>query len=298
MPEINDESRLRVERELDRRASAATTRNRLATYYPNEGPLRRELYIKHQEFFAAGALYRERAAIAANRVGKTEGLGAYEVTLHLTGRYPEWWVGKRFAKPTNWWAAGDTNQTTRDIVQSKLIGRLTGRAEEGPVGLGTGMIPFDAIKGTKPKPGIPNAIESVYVKHVSGGLSTLTFKSYEQGRKAFQGTEQDGIWLDEECEEDIWDECLIRTMATGLFGGGIIMATFTPLSGWSKVVDRFLSEEERAVPVFLGALLGGAAGSLLATWQTPHPGMSRPTTTAVAMAPFFLFASFGTIFDW
>jgi hypothetical protein len=60
----------------------------------------------------------------------------------------------------------------------------------------------------------------------------------------------------------------------------------------------FDCEEDRAVPVFLGALLGGAAGSILATWKTASPGMSRPETAAVGMTPFFLFASFGTIFDW
>jgi hypothetical protein len=60
----------------------------------------------------------------------------------------------------------------------------------------------------------------------------------------------------------------------------------------------FDCEEDRAVPVFLGALLGGAAGSILATWKTATPGLSRPETAAVGMTPFFLFASFGTIFDW
>lgn len=57
-------------------------------------------------------------------------------------------------------------------------------------------------------------------------------------------------------------------------------------------------EEERAVPVFLGALLGGVAGSLIASWKTSEPGSSRPTVTAVGMAPFFVFATLGTIFDW
>jgi hypothetical protein len=57
-------------------------------------------------------------------------------------------------------------------------------------------------------------------------------------------------------------------------------------------------EEDRAVPVFLGALLGGAAGSILATLKTARPGMSRPETAAVGLTPFFLFASFGTIVDW
>ena len=79
-------------------------------------------YPKHVEFFAAGAKYRERAFLAANRVGKTIG-GAYEVALHLTGKYPDWWCGRRFDGPINAWAAGKTNETTRDTVQKALLAR-------------------------------------------------------------------------------------------------------------------------------------------------------------------------------
>jgi phage terminase large subunit-like protein len=42
-------------------------RRKLYSYYPDEGPLRRELYPKHMEFFAAGKVHQERAVIAANR---------------------------------------------------------------------------------------------------------------------------------------------------------------------------------------------------------------------------------------
>src|ERR1035441_9711521 len=73
-----------------------TARRKLLTDFPDTGPLRRELYQKHLEFFAAGPGYRERLMLAANRVGKTEGVGGYELTLHLTGQYPDWWVGRRF----------------------------------------------------------------------------------------------------------------------------------------------------------------------------------------------------------
>src|ERR1035438_1427137 len=66
-----------------------TARRKLLTYYPDAGPLRRELYHKHMEFFAAGPSYRERLMLAANRVGKTESVGGYELTLHLTGQYPD-----------------------------------------------------------------------------------------------------------------------------------------------------------------------------------------------------------------
>jgi len=48
---------------------------KIGTYYPDTGPLRRDLYPKHMQFFEAGSRYRERMMMAANRVGKTEGVG-------------------------------------------------------------------------------------------------------------------------------------------------------------------------------------------------------------------------------
>ena len=75
------------------------SQRQLYKYYPEQGPLRRELYAKQMEFFRAGATYRERCFMAANRVGKTEGTGGYETTLHITGLYPHWWEGRRFEEP-------------------------------------------------------------------------------------------------------------------------------------------------------------------------------------------------------
>lgn len=223
-----------IEAELKRRA-----RNKIARYYPNAGPLRRELYQKHLAFFRGGVRFRERLMLAANRVGKTEGVGAYETALHLTGRYPDWWEGRRWDRPVSWWAAGDTDETVRDILQAKLLGKIIrepGDRPSDPVGLGTGMIQGDAITFVKPKSGTPNAIAIVYVKHASGGTSTLQFKSFKQGRIAFQGTEQDGIWLDEECPEEIYFECLMRTMTTD----GMVLLTFTPLQGLTPLILQFL----------------------------------------------------------
>lgn len=166
--------------------------------------------------------------IAANRVGKSEGVGAYEVSLHLTGEYPDWWEGRRWNNPVKAWAAGDTGKTVRDILQLKLLGP--------PGEHGTGMIPGDKILGTTLKHGLPDAVESIKVQHVSGGMSLISLKSYDQRREAFQGTEQDLIWLDEEPPIAIYTECLMRTMTTG----GSIMCTFTPLLGISDVVKSFM----------------------------------------------------------
>ena len=168
--------------------------------------------------------------LAANRVGKTEGVGGYELTLHLTGQYPEWWQGRRFSHPVSAWAAGDTGKTVREIIQKKLM---------GPIGaFGTGLIPGDSISRIVRGGGIPDQVDSVYVKHASGGVSSLIFKTYDQRREAFQGTEQDVIWLDEEPDLGIYTECLLRTMTNN----GMIMLTFTPLLGMSEVVLSFLPD--------------------------------------------------------
>jgi phage terminase large subunit-like protein len=224
---------LAIMEELARRQS----RRKLDTYYPATGPLRRELYPKHLAFFAGGAEHRERLFLAANRVGKTEGVGAYETTLHLTGQYPDWWTGWRSAKPVRWWAAGKTNETTRDIVQSKLLGPASWSG--GKKGFaGTGMVPGDSIGPVTWKAGLTDLADTVAVRHVAGGYSLLGIKSYQQGRGSFEGTEQDGSWLDEEPPLDVYSECLIRTMTTD----GRILLTFTPLEGMSEVVMNFLED--------------------------------------------------------
>lgn len=216
---------------------ARRARNKIESLYPNEGPLRRELYPKHMAFIRAGAAHRERLFIAANRVGKTL-LGAYETVMHLTGRYPDWWEGRRFDHPIKSWGAGDTSKTVKEIIQYTLLGP--------PSAHGTGIIPGELILKTIARTGLPDAVETIYVKHASGGTSQIILKSYESGREAFQGTSEDVIWLDEEADDSIYTECLMRTMKTGSFAGGILILTFTPLKGWTNVVDKFLNDELRA----------------------------------------------------
>ena len=205
--------------------------NRIDNYFPDSGPLRRELYAKHLELFRAGSKYRERAFIAANRVGKTLA-GAFEITLHLTGIYPAWWQGRRFTEPVIAWAAGDSSKTTRDIVQLALYGHV----HEA----GTGMIPKDKITRVTTKTGIADCIETIYVDHASGGFSEVTLKSYDQQRDAFQGTNRHVIWLDEEPPYDIYVECLLRTMVVN----GLILVTATPLLGMSEVMRAFVQPAE------------------------------------------------------
>ena len=203
-------------------------RNRLSKWFPDTGPYRRELYPKHIEFLAAGLIHRERLFLAANRIGKTV-VGAFELTLHATGLYPSWWEGRRFNTPVNCWALNKTAISCRDINQVELLGQL------GQVG--TGMIPGELIIQCKAKPSVPDGIEIVYIKHVSGWHSVLWFKSYDQGREKYQGTGIHVVWADEEIPEDIYGECYIRTMTVN----GLIYCTYTPLLGLTPTTIAFLT---------------------------------------------------------
>jgi phage terminase large subunit-like protein len=225
---------LQLLEEKERRAKY----RKLHSYYPDSGPLRRELYKKHLEFFEAGILHEERLFLAANRVGKTEGAGGYETAIHLSGLYPHWWTGKRFDKSIDAWAAGDTNETVRDIIQLKLLGPLHD--------IGSGLIPKESIKDYTRKRGVSDSVDTIYVKHASGGVSQIGLKSYDQKRISFQGTKKDLIWLDEEPPLDIYTEALLRTTdTTGKSkDNGLIILTFTPLLGMSEVVMSFLHSEK------------------------------------------------------
>lgn len=207
------------------------------TYFPETGPYRRALYPKHVEFFTLGATFKERLFMAANRIGKS-GAGAYEVAAHATGLYPEWWHGRRFNHPVDIWATGTTSETTRDIIQTWLLG--------DPKELGNwfgSMIPAHLVTGfSRRTHGLANSLESVSVQHVSGGISQIGFKTYEQGRTSFEGTAKHVIWDDEEPPEGIYAEQLMRTMTTK----GITLITFTPLQGMSDVVTSFIEPKADA----------------------------------------------------
>ena len=186
-------------------------------------------YPRQSEFHAAGARHRERLFMAGNQLGKTTA-GAAEVAAHATGLYPDWWTGRRFARPTVGWCAGITAETTRDTVQRLLLGR--------PRGANLGLVPDRLIEKVANVYTMAGATDTIMVRHVSGGLSVLAFKSYEKGRGKWQGETLDYLWFDEEPPADVYSEGLTRTTATG----GLVFMTFTPLLGISEVVKRYLEE--------------------------------------------------------
>lgn len=196
---------------------------RLAQYKP---------YKYQSKFHAEGKECRQRILMAANRVGKTY-CGATETAYHLTGNYPEWWEGRRFSKGVRVWVAGESNDTTRDIIQKELFG-----VPQDPQKHGTGAVPLKSIVETIRKPGVPNAYSAVLVRHKSGKNSHISFKAYEQGFEKFMGEAVDVIWLDEEPKQEIFSQCITRTADTA----GVVYMTFTPEKGMTNVVSAFMND--------------------------------------------------------
>lgn len=188
-------------------------------------------YPKQVEFHAAGQMHRERLLMAANQSGKTYSAAA-EAAMHLTGLYPDWWTGKVFSRPVRGLAAGVTSQLVRDSMQVLLCG-----APAKP--LGHGMIPKRCIEAEPVMArSITGAFDTVKVKHVSGGESTLYLRAFEQGREKVQAMTLDFVWLDEEPEAEYYLEALTRSNVTA----GPVFMTFTPLKGMSQTVARFVLE--------------------------------------------------------
>lgn len=190
-------------------------------------------YPKQLDFHDAGGdpAVRERLLKAGNQLGKTWS-AAFETAMHLTGRYPDWWEGKRFRDPAIAWGASMTSQVTRDTIQRMLLGQVGS--------YGTGAIPkADIVEIKRAAHGVADSVESILVRHITGGISRITLKSYDQGRERFQGETLDFVWFDEEPPLDIYTEGLTRTNATQ----GIVWITFTPLMGMSDVVKRFLIDK-------------------------------------------------------
>jgi len=195
--------------------------NKLKYYKPYE----------YQEKFH-GAIAAQKLLMAGNRIGKSY-CGAMELAFHLTGIYPKWWQGRKWDRPIRAWAGGASNETTRDICQKELLGQ-----PDDATAKGTGAIPLHCISEATRKAGVPNAHNSVMIKHVSGGFSRLAFKAYEMGKKMWMGESLDIVWLDEEPPLEIYTQAITRTADRN----GMVYMTFTPENGMTQTVAQFIND--------------------------------------------------------
>lgn len=161
---------------------------------------------------------RIRWVFGGNRSGKTE-CGAVEAVWTLRGIHPY-----RKNRPDVFgWCVSLSQQVQRDAAQSKILKYLPK----------SWIADITMISGRKDAPS-SGIIDQIKIKNVFGGISTLGFKSCDQGREKFQGSSLDFVWLDEEPPEDIYDECLMRVMDRR----GDIFGTMTPLKGETFIYNE------------------------------------------------------------
>jgi len=221
---------------------------------------------KQKELFELGTSFRRRAIFAGNRCGKTVG-GCAELAYHLTGQYPDWWKGHRFKRPIKAWCASTTREKTIGGLQEMLMGKMSD--------LGTSFIPWARIGNVEKTPNVTGGVSRVRVR--CGDIhenqeSTLSFKSYEQGRKAFETERVDFILLDEEPPYDIYRECQMRLLGSDKDAGGLMLLTFTPLQGMTKVCLSFLEPHDHGNQQLEGYEdVASQTTYMMASWEdNPH----------------------------
>jgi len=243
----SDEVSPEEKRELLKAFLLALGRNRILTYrpyghpdtlWPNGSHCPRKWSNKpwQLDFHNAGKHNKERLAICANGVGKSVACSV-ETAIHMTGIYPEWWDGFRFDHPVEVWTGAINGELQRDSVQLHLIGD-TGE------NYGTGFIPADKLIG-KPsirQSGVSGVVDTIHVRHISGGVSKCTMKTYNQGWRSWQGGKPNIVQLDEEPDEnsvdqrDVFAECQTRIFRSG----GILYGAVTPLLGETALMRHFM----------------------------------------------------------
>ncbi|MBD5583858.1 MAG: hypothetical protein HDQ88_02140 [Clostridia bacterium] len=161
---------------------------------------------------------RNRWVFGGNRSGKTE-CGAVECIWMLRGNHPY----RKNKRDVFGWAVSLSQQVQRDVAQAKILSYLPK----------SWIADITMLSGRKDSPE-SGVIDQIKIKNVFGGISTLGFKSCDQGREKFQGSSLDFVWFDEEPPRDVYEECLMRVMDRR----GDIFGTMTPLKGKTFIYNE------------------------------------------------------------
>lgn len=197
-------------------------------------------YLQQNLFHEAGKLSQERLFSGGNRTGKTMP-SANEMKMHLTGIYPPWWDGCVFDEPISAWAVAPTAMMAREVLQKQYY---MGDPRKGIHGV---IHPSLVVGRPSMHQGIPGLIDTVYIKHSSGGVSDFGFRSSHSGVDAFRGLKKNVIHLDEEHPMDVYLECKMRTAATEKDFKGIIMVSMTPQHGVTDLTNYFMQNRTAEV---------------------------------------------------
>ena len=147
-----------------------------------------------------------KAFFGGNRSGKTTS-GAVSVAYFATGRYPEWYSGHMWYRPT--------------------VGRVF--ANDFSKGV---KVVTKALKEWMPKDSIvqirknnQGAEVEWFIRHSTGGVSFFDIMTYEQSPDSAEGANQDWIWFDEPPPRNMY----IAATRGLIDHDGICMFTLTPL---------------------------------------------------------------------
>lgn len=200
-----------IDSEIDRRKSEF----RLAFYN------REKIHKKQIAFHKTDK--KVRFVFGGNRSGKTE-CGAVEAIWRARGIHP--YIKNR--EKVDGWVVSVTYEVQREVAQKKILSYLSPDWIEE-------IVMAQGKKGA-PEYGV---IDHIVIKNVFGGLSSIGFKSLDQGREKFQGASLDFVWFDEEPDKDVYDECMMRVMDRE----GDVWCTMTPLKGLTWVYDEIYLAE-------------------------------------------------------
>ena len=153
--------------------------------------------------------------LGGNRSGKTE-LGAACCVAWALGKEffreePAWEFFKDLPipePPNNIWVVGLDFPTLRDVIWGQKL--RAGRNHPG-------LLPRDEA--------ICDPKDGDFIVTFANG-SRITCKSADSGPEKFQGASVDLVWIDEEPEENVFNECYQRTVDCA----GRILVTLTPLT--------------------------------------------------------------------
>ena len=151
---------------------------------------------------------KRKGALGGNRSGKTEE-GA------------EYVLNKCTSKPKQrWWATAESFPDSVNIQQRKV---------------------WELCPKNRVKYGYYNEITGFpNRKLLFDNGSMIIFKSYDQGREAFQGEDLDGVWNDEEPPFDIYREQCMRLMDRD----GEMIITMTSLKGITDLIQDIFDDHD------------------------------------------------------
>ena len=160
---------------------------------------------------------RIKAIIAANRAGKSEA-HVMQVIRRALGQDPH---RLDFPVPNHGWVISVSNEAQREILQPKFERYL----------------PASYLKN------IVYRQRRVWDQLILPNGSVIGFKSCEMDRKVFQGAALHWASFDEEPDEDIFDEVMMRLTDYA----GDAWLTFTPVNGMTWTYDKFVDPDSKTL---------------------------------------------------